>query len=528
MQIDASKMNDEELMAFFNSWDEKNFQQLCCPIHGLVALVKGGWRDPYKIPLHLLKNAALSYSRGHNGPRFIQLINSNLQEWDAETERIKDDCLEQGIDEASAYAAALYGRMSSKFRVEYLHLKGFAPDFEDAINKAVSQIALIERFTNKKDTIAAAEERIGKNAGTIQEVNKKATENSDVIASLKQANLDLSQSLEKVGKQCQDLSERLTRIENDSTEADIRQRVELIGKKEAELEKRADSLVAAQQSLTDRIERQATKEQPTPKNDDTKLESKFAVELIPQGSSDSDDGSNLADIIGDVSFGLLSNVTKSSDHYPFYRSFVLDALYSDRLLFAAKEKANHLAKVLSGILSGQGYCHISCDGNVTPQELFQFVSKRIKDGSFTVFLIDGFFGRDDFSATAKKLRLLHEKSKFIFSINDAKSIKFLPMDVLDDFLFFDASINNAGRSAYVYVCQLPARAPSKDGSLTKCLNDLGITPSESAETVADGLGLIRYSYLPFLAYRDEKSLDDLASLIQTPELQSKISEAIDE
>jgi len=533
MGIDVSKLNDEELTAFLDSLDVTVLRDLLGGMPGFVERIKGGWRDIKRIPLPMLKSSAISYSHGRNSVAFFGILDQTFNDWDNRVEKLKEQCSKEGVDNASAYAVAIHDLFTPQFTEEYFKLKGFAPEFIQEINQSISLIALIGHLSSNKGKASETEKKVGQNAGNIELIDQKASENLKTIEGLKKTNEDLSSKIEAVGRENAKLTERIKALEEDDSVSGVSKGLQTLGKKEAGLEETVKGLQRAfddaQKELNDRFEKQIVdlKKAQEEKKTETE-ETKFVVELVNPGDYDKDDGSGLEDIVGDVSFGLLSSETKEQKHFALYKSFILNALYGDKLLFASKDKAVHLAKVISGILSGQGYYRIGCDGDVKAQELYQYVSKRINDSGFSVFLIDGFLGSGDFSATAKKLRSLSGKAKFIFSINDPKSVRFLSIDLLEDFLFFDASINYAGRSEYTYICQLPPREFESTNLVGQCLTDLGMKNLEAPKTIDDGLGIIRYSYLPFFAYRDGKSVGELLDLISDPETQAKLNEVVDE
>jgi uncharacterized protein YoxC len=533
MGIDVSKYSDEELLSLLNSLSDKIVRELLSQMTGLMSRIKGGWRDINKVPLPMLKSAAISYSHTKYSALFYTVLNQNMNAWDERVEELKEECVQEGVENTSAYAIAIRELLLPQFIEEYCKLKGFAPETVQEIKKSISLIALISHLSSNKTKTLETEKKVGKNAGNIELIDQKASENLKTIEGLKKSNEDLSGKIEEIGRENAKLTERIKALEENDSVSGVSKGLQTLGKKEAGLEETVKDLERAfddaQKELNGRFEKQIVDlEKAQEKRKTEAEETNYVVELVNPGDYDKDDGSGLEDIVGDVSFGLLSSETKEQKHFALYKSFILNALYGDKLLFASKDKAVHLAKVISGILSGQGYYRIGCDGDVKAQELYQYVSKRINDSGFSVFLIDGFLGSGDFSATAKKLRSLSGKAKFIFSINDPKSVRFLSIDLLEDFLFFDASINYAGRSEYTYICQLPPREFESTNLVGQCLTDFGMKNLEAPKTIDDGLGIIRYSYLPFFAYRDGKSVGELLDLISDPETQAKLNEVVDE
>lgn len=208
--------------------------------------------------------------------------------------------------------------------------------------------------------------------------------------------------------------------------------------------------------------------------------------------------------------------------------FLAECFYLGKFIFSSKANASSLAVALASIISGGRLVHLSADTNFTNSDLLDVIkSKIIKEGK-TVFLIDGALGSFDLQISLSGIeKEFMNEGIFVFSVPDDRSVKFIPGEIIKDFLFFSGPIKNVDPQ-YRYLGTVPNKERFGNEGLKSFLRNVGfefaynkITGTDDVSSTNDIVsGLICFSYLPFVCLHDGRDKDDVLVKIDNPTLKT--------
>ncbi|MCI1245491.1 MAG: hypothetical protein LKG11_06065 [Bacilli bacterium] len=208
--------------------------------------------------------------------------------------------------------------------------------------------------------------------------------------------------------------------------------------------------------------------------------------------------------------------------------FLAECFYSGKFIFSSKDNANSLAVALASIISGGRLVRLSADTNFTNSDLLEAIKNKVTKDGKTVFLIDGALGNFNLQITLSGIeKEFINEGIFVFSVPDDRSVKFIPVEIIKDFMFFSASIKNV-EPQYRYLGIVPNKGRFGNDGLKYFLRNVGfefayngITGTDDASNINDIVsGLICFSYLPFVCLHDGKEKDDVLSKIDNPTMKT--------
>lgn len=499
-------LNDDDLQIFLESLPEEFVRNLFNNLKSLHDSLKG-----FRIksaPMKQLIKIVLSSLKDEHDSKVEKVIESFYEDYKKTIKEEVSKYISSGYSEKEANALAIEDGLTEKFIPIYFKLEEIDDDFKtyyyNRINEGKELNIKIENVVLKylekmNQKIAELESKSNNLEKTI---DAKIKENDELKKELIQYKKNIDSAVDKVNN--------LMKIKTNNNETNYSEEFEKIYNILDELKNKNNTNVDVSERLKGLEELILNNSERIDNiNQENGVNQNFDVIFHDNNEYDlMDDLDVLKDDIGDSISGFIPN-----NLFDNFREFIIECLYNKKPLLANKNNALKICKILSSVLTGGNYYEIDILNREfsNAESLINRINQIVEENDYSVILIRNFMSYNPYNFLLDKLKYDY-KSKIIFDINYSKELRYMPIEIINDFIVFDYQLNDA-EIEYSYKYELPERKPITNKKFDEILAEIGYSLNEIEIYNVKYDGLLIFSYIPFIAINCSKELKELINRI---------------
>ena len=229
-----------------------------------------------------------------------------------------------------------------------------------------------------------------------------------------------------------------------------------------------------------------------------------------------DNSDDLDEVIYDL-FGLSGN-------FKSLRAMVKELLFNQKPIITSRKNSRILSEKMSLIISAGQLYELTITDNDFLKDLEKFIIKIDKEAT-SVALIKGLLTKPSFLEAIDLIKHIDSKHKFIFEIGYPSQLRYLPSELLEDFIFFDGYLNECNEADDAFILNLKMNSID-DSKFKKIIKELDLTLEQSLYS-DNYSGILGYGIIPFLHYNEGIEFDDILSKLTDSDIRRKCQEIVE-
>jgi len=504
--MNIAELNDEELKVFLEGQSVAFLRDIFTNVNTLRDKLKGF--RPNKASLDVLVQTCFKLIKREKNAKLIEILTRRYNDYVKDLNETIQSLENDGYPHYAATATVVNKSFNKDFRQVYYKLEEKSEEEQKKIDDMIVLMDIIEIYSSlvvnrehKEDfeklkyldkTISTIDEEIGNTNKGVDELGGKLPKLDNKIDSIKK--------------------ELLVAIESKADSEQLNQRIDgVLNKLRTELKdlSKNDEVIA----LKKEIDVLSKKIDSLPI---TKEESLYKYEHIKNDEFDEmDDCEYLNEDIGDVLEDLISQ-----EELDVLREHIVETLYGHKPIITTTKNIDIVCDIYASVLTGGEYYSLSIGEEYSLEKLIATIEDIANDRTNLVLSIKGFINIHDYRNLLSYILKHPFTHKFIFDMHYLTEARFMAPEMLDEFYFFFANLNNK-QIKYKYSHIFNERKTVTNGTFEKTLSQLGVSLNDANLYNVKFYGQLAYSIIPFVSANTGVELSEIINQIIDPDTRRK-------
>ena len=453
------------------------------------------------IPLNALVNTSFSLIRNEKDSRFINSITDILDDYKEYIKKIEQNYIDNGYPTDFAHSIAI----AKGYEKEFLPILFKLEDINEEQQKKIKDDEYIYDLTNAlidnkandlfKDRIECLNKIIENNK---KEANIKNEKLSKQIDELKAGFNNVSLKTDEFKADLKIINDKY--VEKDELNLKL---TDIEKASENEINKLANEIVKNDLivALEERINGLEKEIKENVKN------TNFFVENIKNDNYEIMEY-NIDNLYYDI--GTIISNSISGKAYELFKDFLLEIICSKNPVICSKNNSIKLIEILSSILTGGNYYTITLTNACTDNELIKELDSIPSVNNNKIVLIKNKVNVTDNELLLEYIKKSPINEKYVFEINYEKEILFMPIEDLNNYIFFLGKLKQPiinDKYSYSLTNECVKNCYCKE--YEKILKNMGVELNNYILSNNKYQGVLAFSIIPFLAIHDNLENEEL-------------------
>ena len=503
-------LDDKNLQLYLESIPEKYIRDLFKKDRVLKSKIKGFRAE--KCDINRLINISVEVIRKGQSYKYSEILNKFFEHYRSQYDDSVQKYIKNGYPIKYAKAQYLLDSLNDNTRSVYYILLGFDEKESREVEEIIQTILFLNNRFIRKD-----EEQKNKEIENYFNIIQKRIDDFTLKSDEKIKNISNKEILSKneynIFKNEYNLKLKEIEKENESLKKELavyKKTINTFQKDENCIEKKQLSEIERKiKSLEIKIDNLLAEN-----NKWEHLIYKF-IDLSKGNTTVLNNQDDLDEIIYDL-FG-------HNENFKSLREMVKEIIFNNKPIITDRRKSRILAEKLSLLVSGGILHEITLADN---DYLCEFEKKinMFKMERSSVVLVKGLFSKVNYSDVVDLVSCLDNRHKFVFEIGYSTQLRYIPSELIEDFIFFDGHLDSRGESEIAYILDIDVN-PEINHKYEKTLKELNLFLENSIYT-KDLSGILGFNIIPFIHYNEGIGFDDILSRITDYELREKCREIV--
>ena len=464
-----------------------------------------------KCDIKRLINISIEVIKKNQAYEYERILNRFFEDHKKEYEESLEKYINDGYPQIYAKAQAIIDKYNEKMRPVFYMLAEFDEQEIKMIEETIQMLSFLDNRYKQDNKISQIED-IKKQYGLIKKeidesdkrINKKINTFTDTISTIQKdymhSAFDFDSKLEVITKNQSVLKDELYNIKNNKKEneeyASLKQ-IEVLEKRLLDLQKSLNNYCDNNESEWNHL-----------------IYKTYSLSNSKIGVIDNSD--DLDEVIYDL-FGLSGN-------FKSLRAMVKELLFNQKPIITSRKNSRILSEKMSLIISAGQLYELTITDDDFLKDLEKFILKIDKEAT-SVTLVKGLLTKPSFLEAVDLIERIDSKHKFIFEIGYPSQLRYLPSELLEDFIFFDGYLNECNEADDAFILDIKMNS-TDDSKFKKIIKELDLTLEQSLYS-DNYSGILGYGIIPFLHYNEGIEFDDILSKLTDSDLRRKCQEIVE-
>ena len=506
------ELDDANLKIFLESVPETLIRDSFKKSKILKSKLKGFRAE--KCDINRLINISIEVIKKNQAYEYERILNRFFEDHKKGYEESLEKYINNGYPQLYAKAQAIIDKYNEKMRPVFYMLADFNEQEKKMIEESIQMLSFLDNRYKQDNKISLLDD-IKKQYGLIKKeidesdnrINKKINAFTDTVSTIQKDYMhscfDFDSKLEVITKNQSVLKDELHNIKNNKKEkeeyASLKQ-IEVLEERLLDLQKSLNNLNNF--------------------NDNNESEWNHLIYKTYNLSNSKigviDNSDDLDEVIYDL-FGLSGN-------FKSLRAMVKELLFNQKPIITSRKNSRILSEKMSLIISAGQLYELTITDNDFLKDLEKFIIKIDKEAT-SVALIKGLLTKPSFLEAIDLIKHIDSKHKFIFEIGYPSQLRYLPSELLEDFIFFDGYLNECNEADDAFILNLKMNSID-DSKFKKIIKELDLTLEQSLYS-DNYSGILGYGIIPFLHYNEGIEFDDILSKLTDSDIRRKCQEIVE-